>query len=58
MTLANIIFLMEMKNKRVELDKLGRRMDMDNGIYVDPNSRSGGLALLWTEEVDINVLFS
>ncbi|KAH7853442.1 hypothetical protein Vadar_002449 [Vaccinium darrowii] len=48
---------METKNKRNALEKIRRRLQFSNSCYVDPVGLSGGLALWWKEEVDVEVRF-
>lgn len=51
----SIVFLMETKNKSGKLDRVRRRLQFSHKCYVDPEGLSGGLALWWTDEVDIEV---
>ncbi|KAG5532409.1 hypothetical protein RHGRI_026893 [Rhododendron griersonianum] len=49
---------METKNKRSILESIRRRLHFNNGCYVDPIGKSGGLALWWSDEVTLDVRFS
>lgn len=52
-----MVFLMETKNKRSTLENLRRSLHFNNSCYVDPEGLSGGLALWWKDEVNIDVRF-
>ncbi|KAF7134615.1 hypothetical protein RHSIM_Rhsim08G0178900 [Rhododendron simsii] len=52
-----VVFLMETKNKRSTLEKIRMKLQYNNGCYVDPIGKSGGLALWWSDEVTIDVRF-
>ncbi|KAK8990141.1 hypothetical protein V6N11_008656 [Hibiscus sabdariffa] len=51
-----IVFLSETKQKKSYLEKIRRRMKMDNAFYVEPIGIAGGLALWWNKEVKLSVL--
>lgn len=46
---------METKNKRSFLERVRRQLYFSNFSYVDPVGASGGLALWWTDEVDLQI---
>ncbi|KAG5544350.1 hypothetical protein RHGRI_016936 [Rhododendron griersonianum] len=46
---------METKNKRSILESIRRRLHFNNGCYVDPIGKSGGLALWWSDELPLAV---
>ncbi|KAG5524499.1 hypothetical protein RHGRI_031233 [Rhododendron griersonianum] len=48
---------METKNKRDALERIRRRLHFSNSSYVDPVGLSGGLALWWKDDVDIDVRY-
>ncbi|KAH7865092.1 hypothetical protein Vadar_002098 [Vaccinium darrowii] len=50
-----VVFLMETKNNRNTLDRFRKRLQFPNSCYVDPIGLSGGLALWWKDEVDVEV---
>ncbi|KAK9010122.1 hypothetical protein V6N11_036637 [Hibiscus sabdariffa] len=52
----DIVFLSETKQKRRYLEKIRRRMKMDNSFYVDPVGTAGGLALWWSNDVKMSIL--
>lgn len=47
----NIVILQETKLKVRQIEKCKFRLGFDNYLVVDCNGRSGGLALLWKNEV-------
>lgn len=48
---------METKNKRPALERIQRALHFKNNCYVDPEGTSGGLALWWTDEVNLDIRF-
>lgn len=50
-----VVFLMETKNKRNTLEQIRRRLHFPFSSYVNPVGLSGGLALWWKEDVDIEI---
>lgn len=46
---------METKNKHFKLEDIRRRLYFPNHCYVDPIGLSGGLALWWSDEVNLQV---
>ncbi|GMP72335.1 hypothetical protein CsSME_00030417 [Camellia sinensis var. sinensis] len=46
---------METKNKQIKLEGIRRRLHFPNYCYVDPIGLSGGLALWWSNEVNLQV---
>jgi len=54
----SIIFLMETKSKEQYLKKLCSKLKLEN-VHIEPRvNASGGLALFWKNEIDLNVLDS
>ncbi|KAH7840676.1 hypothetical protein Vadar_020103 [Vaccinium darrowii] len=51
----SILFLMESKNNKVKLETIRRRLGFVNSNYVDPEGLSGGLALWWNSDVELEV---
>lgn len=51
----SIAFLMESKNNTVKLETIRCNLGFDNSCYVDPHGLSGGLALWWNKEVEVEV---
>ncbi|KAK8986255.1 hypothetical protein V6N11_013749 [Hibiscus sabdariffa] len=51
-----IIFLSETKKKKRYLEKIKMKMKMDESFYVEPVGIAGGLALWWTNNVNVDVL--
>ncbi|KAK8580403.1 hypothetical protein V6N12_070680 [Hibiscus sabdariffa] len=54
----SIIFLSETKKKKRYLENIKMKMKMDNSFYVEPIGLAGGLALWWSNEVNMRVLNS
>lgn len=52
-----VVFLLETKNKRNTLERIRKSLQFHGSSYVDPIGRSGGLALWWKEQVDLDVRF-
>ena len=50
-----IVFLMETKSKIKWMEKIKNRIDFGNGLIVPNKGRSGGVALLWTREVNLDI---
>ena len=50
-----VVFLCETKKKANEVNKLKWSLGFANGVAVDCNGRSGGLALWWREDVSVSV---
>ncbi|KAK6153847.1 hypothetical protein DH2020_013486 [Rehmannia glutinosa] len=53
----DIVFLMETKLYGSNASSLRVKLGYHNGVVVDSVGRSGGLALLWREEVNVSVKF-
>ncbi|KAG5537913.1 hypothetical protein RHGRI_025114 [Rhododendron griersonianum] len=51
----SILFLMETKNNKVKMETIRVKLGFDSGVYVYPEGLSGGLALWWMKEVEIDV---
>ncbi|KAF7133101.1 hypothetical protein RHSIM_Rhsim09G0068100 [Rhododendron simsii] len=51
----SILFLMETKNNKVKMETIRVKLGFDSGVYVDPEGLSGGLALWWMKEIEIDV---
>ncbi|GMP66668.1 hypothetical protein CsSME_00026935 [Camellia sinensis var. sinensis] len=48
---------METKNKIAKLERIRKRLNFSNSNYVNPIGASGGLALWWVDEVNLDILF-
>ncbi|KAF7131646.1 hypothetical protein RHSIM_Rhsim09G0090900 [Rhododendron simsii] len=51
----SIIFLMETKNHKAKMEAIRRNLMFDESSYVEPEGFSGGLALWWTKDVEVDV---
>jgi exonuclease III len=51
----SLIFLCETKKSRHAMDTLKWSLGFANGEYVASQGKSGGLALLWTREIDVEI---
>lgn len=54
----NLVFLMETKNKENVVDRVRRRLKFQYSVIINPIGIVGGLALLWNEEVTVEVEYS
>ena len=50
-----IVFLMETKSNRDWMNKVKDKCNMKQGLIVPSEGKSGGLALLWKEEIKVEV---
>ncbi|GLT96412.1 hypothetical protein SLE2022_140340 [Rubroshorea leprosula] len=50
-----LVVLMETRQSRHYLEQLRRQFRFSSSVYNDPQGRSGGLALWWTEDVHISL---
>lgn len=50
-----MVFLMETILRRNKMERIRSRLGFPNMLVVDCVGKSGGLALLWTEDVDVEV---
>ena len=50
-----IVFLMETKSKKNEMERIKNSIGFANGLIVPSVGRSGGIALLWTREISLEV---
>ena len=50
-----MVFLMETKAKIRCMERIRNRLGFANGLIVPCIGRSGGLALLWAREVDLEI---
>ena len=50
-----IVFLMETKSKAKRMEKIKNKIGFANGLIVPSRGRSGGVALLWTREVNLDI---
>ena len=50
-----IVFLMETKSNRDWMNKVKYKCNMKQGLIVPSEGKSGGLALLWKEEIKVEV---
>ncbi|XP_028095770.1 uncharacterized protein LOC114293006 [Camellia sinensis] len=46
-----------MKNKSTSLESIRRRLRFSHSSYVDPVGTSGGLAVWWTDDIDLDIRF-
>lgn len=51
----DIIFLCETKLHKCDFDRISKRLNMAGCFVVDVVGRKGGLALLWSDECDVDV---
>lgn len=51
------LFLMETKSDRRKMEKVYRRLNFQNWFIVEARGLAGGLALLWTDDIDIECLW-
>ncbi|XP_027067675.1 uncharacterized protein [Coffea arabica] len=49
----SIFFLSETKNRKSVIDRIARRLRLDNNVTVEAMNRAGGMALLWTKDTQI-----
>ena len=57
-TRAQVIFISEVKNSKCSPDNLVTRFNMADSIVVPSRKRSGGLWLMWTDDVSLTVHFT
>ena len=50
-----VVFLMETKKKKLYLERLRCRLKFDNLFIVPRKNLSGGLALLWMNDIDLHI---
>ena len=50
-----IVFLMETKSKKNRMERIKNRIGFSNGLIVPSVGRSGGIALLWTREISLEI---
>jgi hypothetical protein len=55
MQVPSVLFLCETKKRSKEMDKLKWSLGFPNGVSVDCDGRSGGLALWWKEGVEVSM---
>ena len=46
---------METKSKAKRMEKIKNKIGFANGLMVPSKGRSGGVALLWTREVNLDI---
>lgn len=51
----HIVFFMETKLGRIQMERVRRRCGFVNGIEVDPERTKGGLCLAWRNDVNISL---
>ena len=51
-----LLLLMETKAKRCKAEDMKRKLHFDKIFYVEPEGLSGGLYLMWTKRLEIEVL--
>ena len=52
----NVVFLMETKIKKKAMEKVMEKIKFVNGLVVPSEGRSGGLAMLWKREVQLEIM--
>ncbi|XP_030970584.1 uncharacterized protein LOC115990959 [Quercus lobata] len=50
-----LVFLSETKVRKKRMERIKERIGFANGLFVPCHGRSGGLALLWTRETDLEI---
>ena len=50
-----IVFLMETKLEKILMERIGRKMQSNNIFVVPHVNMAGGLALLWREEINLDI---
>ena len=50
-----IVFLLEAKLRKRRMERVRDRLGFTNGLVVPSRGHSGGLALLWKREVNLNI---
>ena len=50
-----IVFLMETNSKKNRMERIKNRIGFANGLIVPSVGKSGGIALLWTREISLEV---
>ena len=51
----NIVFLMETKSKVKRMERIKNRVGFANGLIVPCRGKSGGVALFWTREINLEI---
>lgn len=54
----SLVFLMETRSKKKNIDKLLHSLKFNSCVTVDPHGLARGLALLWNKQVEVEVLDS
>ena len=52
---SKVVYLMETKKKNAYLERIRCRLGFDNLVIVPRRNLSGGLALLWKNELDLHI---
>ena len=50
-----LVFLLETKSKNRRMEKIKFKLGFTNGLYVQSRGRSGGLALLWSSDTNLEI---
>ena len=50
-----LVFLLETKSKSRRMEKIKFKLGFTNGLYVQSRGRSGGLALLWSSDTNLEI---
>ena len=50
-----IVFFLETKVKKRRMERIKERIGFANGLFVPCQGRSGGLALLWMREINLEI---
>lgn len=51
----SLVFLIETKCNSESMKRIQRRIGFENGVWVDPTGRAGGLAMLWKKDIDVKL---
>lgn len=52
----SIVFLLEMKILKDGVDQVKRRIGFSNCLSINPTGRSGGLAIMWSDDITLDVV--
>lgn len=51
-----VVYLIETKVQQKWMEQIKRKLAMKNGLMINPIGLKGGLAILWDEEVDLEII--
>ena len=52
----NFVFLLETKLKKKAMERAKRKMGFFYGLVVPKSNKSGGLAMLWKENINLEIM--